>query len=278
MVGKAFAKINLYLDITGRLPDGYHELCTVMQRISLCDEVKVKKAEGITVRTDRSYVPSDGRNTAFKAAKAFFEAAGIEGGAEISVSKVIPVGAGLGGGSADAASVLLQLNDLYDSPLTEDKIMEAALSVGADVPFCIKGGIALCRGKGEKITPLQKLPECAFLVAKPRFSVKTPEAYAEYDKFKGTCPDVSGFLDALSSGDLKKICEAMGNALETPVSRLYPDIIEIKRKIYETGALGAMMTGSGSAVFGIYNNEKEANAAAQKLRPERLRLFTALPV
>ena len=277
-MGKAFAKLNLYLDITGRLPDGYHEICTVMQRISLCDEVTVEKADRISVKTDKSYVPSDGRNTAFKAAKAFFGAAGIEGGAEISVAKTVPVGAGLGGGSADAASVLIQLNNIYNAPLTDEELMKAAVSVGADVPFCIRGGIALCKGKGEIMTPLPGLPECAFLIAKPRFSVKTPAAYAEYDKGGGKCPDYSLFSDALSSGDLGKICSAMGNALETPVSRLYPEIAEIKKKIIDTGALSAMMTGSGSAVFGIYYNESEANAAASRLRAERLRLFTALPL
>ena len=275
---RACAKLNLYLDITGIMPDGYHALRSVMQSIDLYDTVKVEKADTIRLTVDKKYIPTDERNTAFKAAKAFFEATGIQGGAEIFIKKIIPVGAGMAGGSADAAAVLNLLNILYGMPLSAEELSEVALKVGADVPFCLEGGTMLAEGKGEKLTPLPKLAKCFFVVVKPFFSVSTKEAYKMFDEQGGDCPDVNGILSALEQRNIHQVCSSMGNDLERCIALKYPEINAIKDKLIGLGAIGAMMTGSGSAVFGVFENMIQAQQAADKMRAPKRRVFVCRPV
>ena len=275
---RACAKLNLYLDITGILPDGYHELRSVMQSVSLWDTVEVRPAAEITLQVDKPYIPSDERNTAFKAAKAFFAATGIEGGADISVKKRIPVGAGMAGGSADAAAVLNLLNVIYGLPLDQEQLTAVAASVGADVPFCLEGGTMLCEGKGEKLTPLPRLKRCGIVVVKPRFSVSTKTAYAMFDEVGGDCPEADGILTALKKGSLQDICAAMGNDLEKCIAQKYPEIEVIKAELMAQGAMGAMMTGSGSAVFGIFENKADADRVTGRLRRPGWLVYSVEPV
>jgi len=275
---RACAKLNLYLDITGIMPDGYHALRSVMQSIDLYDTVKVEIADTIRLTVDKKYIPTDERNTAFKAAKAFFEATGIQGGAEIFIKKIIPVGAGMAGGSADAAAVLNLLNILYGMPLSAEELSDVALKVGADVPFCLEGGTMLAEGRGEKLTSLPKLAKCFFVVVKPFFSVSTKDAYKMFDEQGGDCPDVDGILSALEQRDIRKVCSSMGNDLERCIALKYPEINEIKDKLIGLGAIGAMMTGSGSAVFGVFENMIQAQQAADKMRAPKRRVFVCRPV
>lgn len=275
---RACAKLNLYLDITGILPDGYHGLRSVMQSIDLYDTVKVEPADTIRLTVDKKYIPTDERNTAFKAAKAFFEATGIQGGAEISIRKIIPVGAGMAGGSADAAAVLNLLNILYGMPLSAEELSAVALKVGADVPFCLEGGTMLAEGKGEKLTPLPRLAKCFFVVVKPDFSVSTKDAYKMYDEQGGDCPDVDGILSALKQRNIRQVCASMGNDLERCIASRHPDINEIKDKLLGLGAIGAMMTGSGSAVFGVFEDMAQAQKAADEMRAPKRRVFVCRPV
>ncbi|MBQ2819712.1 MAG: 4-(cytidine 5'-diphospho)-2-C-methyl-D-erythritol kinase [Clostridia bacterium] len=275
---RACAKLNLYLDITGIMPDGYHALRSVMQSIDLYDTVKVEKADTIRLTVDKKYIPTDERNTAFKAAKAFFEATGIQGGAEIFIKKIIPVGAGMAGGSADAAAVLNLLNILYGMPLSAEELSDVALKVGADVPFCLEGGTMLAEGKGEKLTPLPKLAKCFFVVVKPFFSVSTKDAYKMFDEQGGDCPNVDGILSALEQRNIHQVCSSMGNDLERCIASRHPEINEIKDKLIGLGAIGAMMTGSGSAVFGVFENMIQAQQAADKMRAPKRRVFVCRPV
>lgn len=261
--GPAFAKLNLYLDIVGRREDGYHLIETVMHSISLHDEVNITlTGGGISLETSRSDIPADERNTAYKAAALFFEETKIPAGAELYIKKNIPVGAGLAGGSADAAAVLNMLNKAFDFPLEREKILRIAEKIGADVPFCVVGGTRLCKGIGEKISDiscnLSGLYNKAFLVAKPPFSCMTGEAYRSYDE-----------NPTERYGGLERFCASLsgdfaGNMYNV-FQRLYSDprIDGLCGRLVSLGAQGAMLTGSGSAVFGVFSDRKKAEKAAE---------------
>lgn len=267
--GKAFAKLNLFLSIHGLREDGYHELETLFQAIDLCDLVSVSLHHrgGISLRCNLPYLPCDERNLAYKAAVAFFRAAGVENpGLHINIKKVIPVGAGMAGGSTDAACVLRLLNRAFGMPLSEKKLAETALSLGADVPFCLFGGTALAKGVGEKLRQLPPMPPCWFVVGKPGFSVSTKAAFALYDENPGAAePDSGEMMAALERGSVEAVAKALYNSLEAPVAGDYPLIDRLRKTLLEKGALGARMTGSGSAVFGIFTEEAAAKAAAEAL-------------
>lgn len=254
----ANAKLNLYLDITGRRADGYHLLETVMQSVDLCDVVSVRLCgEGITVSCSDPRIPGGEANICYKAARAFFGTAGISAGAEIYIEKRIPSGAGMGGGSADAAAVLRGLNTLYGAALSDEELSRAALSVGADVPFCLFGGTKLCRGIGELMEDIPPVRDVCFLVIMPQFTCPTGEAYRRWD----SAPlSPRGLLAAFLEGGAYSP-EKMYNVFET----LYDDarIENIRQRLLiEGGAKGAMMTGSGAAVFGIFEGEDAASKAA----------------
>lgn len=250
---KANAKINLALSITGRRPDGYHELKSVMQSIDLADDVTVTLSAGSGIYLDcgDADIPTDEKNIAFRAAIDFFALTGISGvRTDIAICKRIPYEAGLGGGSADAAAVLLGLDTLLETHLGETELARVGLSLGADVPFCLKGGTMLARGIGEKLEPLPPLPECAIVVVKPPEAVSTAEAYKQFDRVGhiGEC-ETEAVADALRAGDIKSVALKMYNSLECAA----PECVErVREKLLYWGALGARMTGSGSAAFGLF--------------------------
>ncbi|MBQ4545769.1 MAG: 4-(cytidine 5'-diphospho)-2-C-methyl-D-erythritol kinase, partial [Oscillospiraceae bacterium] len=242
---KAPAKINLFLDITGKLSNGYHEIASVMQTVDLFDYVTVEKADRITVECNNN-APEGEDNIAFKAAKLFFERTGIECGSKISIDKRIPMQAGMAGGSADAAAVLFGLNRIFDEPLSSEEFCGIGAKCGADVPFSILGGTMLAEGIGEKLSPLPEMPDCWLVIVKPDFSMSTPESYKYYDEhglFDLEHPDKNKMLAALEQNDLSALCENLSNVLEHTVEN--PVIGEIKSAMLRNGAIGSMMTGSG---------------------------------
>lgn len=279
---KAYGKINLYLRITGKREDGYHTLETVFQSVSLCDQVAVilHKNGGISLRCNRPYIPRDERNIAYKAALAFFDASGIENpGLYINIKKVIPVGAGMAGGSTNAAAVLRLLNRAYGAPLTETELLQLGLTLGADVPFCMQGGTALAIGIGEKLSPLSAMPDCHIVVCKPNFSVSTKAAYQLLDQ-AGTsiAAPLADITAAMELGDLRAVAQSMVNDFEGPISAAHPGIAQIRQALLQAGALGAMMTGSGSAVFGLFDRMQFAAVAAAKVKKEYRDVYIVRPV
>lgn len=277
-----FAKLNLYLDILKKREDGYHELCTVFQSVGLYDEIYLRlrpEGDGISLRCSLPYLPTDSRNLAVKAANLFYGETGLSSGLYINILKNIPVGAGMAGGSTDAARVLDMLNRLHGQPLDGEGLERLALRLGADVPFCLRGGTVLAAGVGEKQSPIPPMPPCFIVVTKPRASVSTKEAYDLLDAMEAremVSPD--GLLQGLGRGDLEAVCGGMYNALEAPVCWKYPEIGRLKRALMANGAMNAMMTGSGSAVFGVFREEASAERAADALRPQADRTFVVRPV
>lgn len=263
LTARAFAKLNLYLDITGRRADGYHLLETVMRSISLHDIVTVvlKPGSGISVECRREDVPADRRNTAYRAAELFLQQTGNSVRVDISIEKHIPSGAGLGGGSADAAAVLVCMNTAFGEPLSADEMRDIAAQVGADVPFCLVGGTKLCRGIGEVISDIPgDMSEKYYLVVKPEHSCPTGEAYRSYDQ---SPPAVHGGLERLCRALSGDFAPEMYNVFQ----QLYADerINSLCSLLTECGARGAVLTGSGSAVFGVFEDCNAAKAAAAKL-------------
>lgn len=265
---KAYAKLNISLDVTGKRPDGYHEMVMVMQSVSLCDDIEVTlNSGGIKASCNLPFVPCDERNLAVKAAKQYFDCAGLEsGGAFIRICKHIPVGSGMGGGSADAAAVLRALDKLHGGLLGREKLEELAASIGSDVAFCVAGGTALATGRGEKLSALPALPDCFVVICKPDFSISTPELFRKLDSVRLRChPDTAGICAALESGSLAEVARRMYNVFEDVPDRRHSAIGEIKSSLLDLGALGAVMTGTGSAVFGLFDNEDKAKAAREVL-------------
>ncbi len=263
----AHAKLNLYLDIVGKRADGYHLLETMLQSVDLCDIVEVSAArEGISVSCSNPEIPTGEKNICYKAAKRFAERVGGNFGAEIHIEKRIPDGAGLGGGSADAAAVLYALNELNGLPMRSDELLKLAAEIGADVPFCLTGGLAVCRGIGEEIEPLKPLPELFYLIVKPNYRCPTQDAYKLYDK--APVPAKNGLEVFCNAGS--RYPELLYNVFEVIYGNM--EISSIKTKLRETGALGSCLTGSGSAVFGVYETALQAASAAREF-PE---MFTAV--
>ncbi len=257
----ANAKLNLYLDITGKREDGYHTLETVMQSIDLADFVTVKKrSDGISVSCSDPHIPENEGNICHKAAALFFETAGVSGGADIRVEKRIPSGAGLGGGSADAAAVLYGLDLLYDNPLSGNELLPIAAKTGADVPFCLLGGTRVCTGTGDKMSGVSELSGLSgrcFLVVMPDFSLSTKSAYSLYDEDPPPCRNgLQSFLSP-ETGFAGKLYNVFG--------ALYSDmrINDISARLESAGAEGACLTGSGSAVYGVFSQYEKALDAAK---------------
>ncbi len=279
---RAYAKLNLTLDVLGQMPGGYHELRMVMQSISLCDEVSVELTEDgqVGVKSNFSFLPGDGRNIAVKAARAFFQAAGMEGaGARIQLHKRIPVGAGLGGGSADAAAVLRGLNAMTGAGFTTERLMELGETLGSDVPYCVLGGTRLAGGWGERLEPLPPLPDCGVVICKPAFSIRTPELFARIDSRNSRIhPDTEGMIAALEEGDLGGIAHRLFNVFEDVLPQRFDEIGVLKRMLLDAGALGAAMTGTGSAVFGLFPDLTTAEAAGKTLEKSCRECFVAEPV
>lgn len=265
----AYAKINLTLDILGKREDGYHELESVMQQITLCDDVEidVETGEDWKLECDQEDIPTDSENLAWKAAGVFYKAMGKDPqGVSIRLTKRIPSGAGLGGGSADAAAILRALNRHEGTPFSVEELAALGAKIGSDVPFCVLGGTALAKGRGEKLTPLQPMPQCFYCIAKPAFSVSTPWLYGEFDRQGPVCrPDTQGMLLALEKQDLMHVAGYVGNVMEPLVAAAHPEIPEIRLMMQDCGASGTAMTGSGSAVFGIFDSFDMAAMASMQL-------------
>lgn len=267
LTAEAHAKINLTLDVTGRRDDGYHTLRSVFQSVTLCDRVSLSvTGEGNTlVSCDRPEVPCGESNTVRRAAEAFFARTGIpDVGVAFSIEKRIPWQAGLGGGSADAAAAFRLLNDCFGTGLSAAELCEIGLSVGADVPFCLLGGTMLAQGVGEKLTPLPPLPPCGIVVCKPSAGTGTREAYEALDRSGAAPTDFTGpMLSALQSGGFARVAASVGNAFERTAG--VPEVAEIVRRLRSAGAAGACMTGTGSAVFGLFADTQTARACAEAL-------------
>lgn len=270
---KAFAKINLGLDVIGRREDGYHQVRMIMQTIRMFDQLEIEKSStsGIRLSVNLPYVPTDSGNLVYRAASLLMEEFSIQEGVDIRLNKFIPVAAGMAGGSSDAAAALVGVNRLFDLGLSRKELMERGLRLGADVPYCVMRGTALAEGIGEKLTRLPALPSCYILIGKPGISVSTKYVYTNLKLDARTeHPDIDGIIEALENQDLGGVTGKMGNVLESVTIPRYPVIEKIKDLMKAEGALNALMSGSGPTVFGIFDDRKTAERAQQKLRDSRL--------
>lgn len=278
---KAYAKLNISLDVSKPRADGYHDMIMVMQTVSLCDEICIEITDKGSIQSSSNlqYIPSDDRNLAVKAARLYFETAGIcDVGAEISIKKAIPVGAGMAGGSSDAAAVFRALNRHFNA-LSEEELLSLSEKAGSDVPFCLLGGTALAEGRGEILTPLRDIPDCIFVICKPEFSISTPELFRVLDKIKlRSHPDTAGIVDAVENGDLRQVCRRLYNVFEDVPDRRMRTVSLIKQKLFNAGAQGAVMTGTGSAVFGIFTGEEDVSGICSELKKEYGFCVAAEPV
>ena len=270
---RALAKINLGLDILGKREDGYHEVRMIMQTIQMYDvlEMKKKKEPGISLSVNYPFIPNDERNLVYKAAKLLMDEFQIEQGVSIRLDKFIPVAAGMAGGSSDAAAALVGMNRLFKLGLSEQDLMDRAVNIGADVPYCVMRGTALAEGIGEKLTRIRQVPECYVLVGKPAVNVSTKVAYEslKLDEIQ-VHPDIDGMIRDIENGDLYSMTSKMGNVFEPGIIGEYPVIKEIKDLMEENGALKAIMSGSGPTVFGIFDDKEKMEKAAEVLRESRL--------
>ncbi len=278
-VAKGYAKVNLTLDVTGKRPDGYHDILTVMRTVNLYDTVtaELKDTPGINLTTDIEWLPTDSKNIAYRAAQKLLDEVGASVGVKLHIQKKIPCGAGMGGGSADGAAVLALVNRLLGCPVSKERLMEIGAGIGADIPFCLMCGTAVATGIGEKLEPITAKGFVPVLVVKPEVSVSTPEMYRIIDECEiPVRPDTDGAIEALRSGDFKKIAGCMCNVMEAPAVRMHPIIGEIREKMLENGALGAMMTGSGSAVFGIFFSNEDADRCSKIFAEEFKDVFSTI--
>lgn len=270
---RAFAKINLGLDILRKREDGYHEVRMIMQTIQMYDVLEMKKVKkpGISLSVNYPYIPSDERNLVYKAAKLLMDEFQVKEGVDIRLEKFIPVAAGMAGGSSDAAVAMVGINHLFKLGLSEKDLMDRAVNIGADVPYCIMRGTALAEGIGEKLTRIAQVPDCYVLIGKPGIGVSTKTAYEslQLDKIQSH-PDIDGMIRDIENGNLLAMTDKMGNVFESGIIGKYPVIGEIKDLMEANGALKAMMSGSGPTVFGIFDDREKMEAAAAVLRQSNL--------
>jgi len=267
--GKARAKVNFFLDVEGKRPDGYHEINTVMQQINLWDsiEIKISRGDKIKLATNLPYVPKGRTNTAFKAALALKELCNIDKRIDISIQKGIPVSAGLAGGSTDAAAVLSLLNEGLGLGISLERLMEEARKIGADVPFCLLGKAAHARGIGERLTPVEGLKNGFILLSKPNIAVSTSRVYDKLDlKQNNLHPDAQAVIKAMADGDIKGLSNNLYNRLEDVTLAMHPEVGEIKKKMMQFGAQGTLMSGSGPTVFGLFKDYGRASKAYKNLK------------
>ena len=270
---KALAKINLGLDVVRRREDGYHEVRMIMQTIQLYDRLDIKRTQepGIQIQTNLSFLPVNENNLIYKAAKLLMDEFSITDGVSVKLDKRIPVAAGMAGGSTDAAAMLIGVNRLFSLGLTKRQLMERGVQIGADVPYCIMRGTALAKGIGEALSPLPPMVKCPVLIAKPSISVSTKFVYQNLKLDDTTIhPDIDRLIDDIKAKNLHDIAAHMGNVLETVTIPNYPVIDEIKKHMLSNGAVGAMMSGSGPTVFGLFDNEDTAKKAYKAMRSSHL--------
>lgn len=270
------AKLNLALDVVGTLPNGYHDLDMTMQAITLYERVELRRSRYLRLELPGSPIKPNDNNTAIKAALAFFDYTGLLAGVDITIHKRTPVRAGMAGGSADAAGVLVGLNALYGARLSVSELCALGAKIGADVPFALIGGTCRVRGVGDLIKALPPCPECWFVVVMPDYGVSTPEAFAAYDRIGSTVhPDCEAQEAAIRAGDLAGVCAAAANALEQCSGAR--DNEAIKAALLANSALAALMTGSGAAVFGVFESEAAARAAAGAVKASWPQVYLAQP-
>ena len=278
----ANAKINLTLDILRRREDGYHDLQMVMQSVTLADVLTVVPARGTegTAASDLHFLPTGGKNLAQMAAAAFRAATGLGGPVDVTIQKRVPVCAGLAGGSADAAAVLRAMDELTGAGLSPVELAKIGEGVGSDVPFCVLGGTALAEGRGERLTPLPPLPPCHITICKPPFSISTPQLFSRVNVRKIVRrPDTAGTVAALEAGDLAGVARRMYNVFEDVLEpRRMAEIREIESALIDCGALGASMSGSGPSVFGLFQDQRQAQDACERLKKSYRDVFLCQPV
>ena len=270
---KALAKINLGLDVVRRREDGYHEVRMIMQTIQLYDRLDIKRTQepGIQIQTNLSFLPVNENNLIYKAAKLLMDEFFITDGVSVKLDKRIPVAAGMAGGSTDAAAMLIGVNRLFSLGLTKRQLMERGVQIGADVPYCIMRGTALAEGIGEALSPLPPMVKCPVLIAKPSISVSTKFVYQNLKLDDTTIhPDIDRLIDDIKAKNLHDIAAHMGNVLETVTIPNYPVIDEIKKHMLSNGAVGALMSGSGPTVFGLFDDEDTAKKAYKAMRSSHL--------
>ncbi len=270
---KALAKINLGLDVVRRREDGYHEVRMIMQTIHLYDRLDIKKTRDadIKIQTNLSFLPVNENNLVYKAGRLLMDEFGITDGVSVKLDKRIPVAAGMAGGSTDAAAMLFGMNRIFGLGLSKKQLMERGVKIGADVPYCIMRGTALAEGIGEQLSALPPMVKCPVLIAKPQISVSTKFVYQNLKLDDETIhPDIDRLIGDIEAKDLHSIAEHMGNVLETVTIPNYPVIDEIKKHMTAHGAVGAMMSGSGPTVFGLFDDEETAKAAYKAMRASGL--------
>lgn len=268
---KAYGKVNLGLDVVKRREDGYHEVRMIMQTVGLYDRIDLTRKEqpGIALETNLYYLPDNENNLAYKAAKLLMDEFEIKEGVNIRIKKFIPVAAGMAGGSSDAAAVLFGVNKMFSLGLSLEELMKRGVRLGADVPYCLMRGTALSEGIGEILTPLDPAPQCQVLIAKPAVSVSTKFVYENLHVNqlpKTAHPDIDCLMRAIENRDLRTLAENMGNILETVTIPAHPVIQDIKDKMMSMGAVGAMMSGSGPTVFGLFMSPSKAEEAYEEMR------------
>ena len=283
LTGKARAKINLTLDVTGLRPDGYHDMRMVMQSVTLEDTLILKPGQGLGIQAlaNFSFLPQDENNLAVKAAVKFRQAAGQSWeNLTIEIQKRIPVCAGTAGGSSDAAAVLRGLNELTDAGFSLEKLAQIGAAVGSDVPYCVLGGTALAEGRGEILTPLTPMPSCWIVLCKPGFAISTPELFQRLDQRKvRRRPDTEGMLQALREENLGGVARRMFNVFEDILPRRQKrEIDTIKNRLIQGGALGACMSGTGPTVFGVFDRQDWAEEAVTRLKENHSDVFLTEPV
>lgn len=263
---KAYAKVNLGLDVVRKREDGYHEVRMIMQTVRLFDRLTLERNNSgrITLSVNLPYLPVNEHNLVYRALDIMRRAYNIEDGIHADISKRIPVAAGLAGGSTDAAAAFVGMNQMFELGIPQEKLMEYAVALGADIPFCIMRGTALSEGIGEILTPLPPMPDCWFLIVKPSFSMSTKFVYEHLCLDQDIVhPDIDGMVKALKDHDLNGITCRMGNVLEQVTQSHYPDIEKMKGCMRDCGAQEALMSGSGSTVFGIFTDREDAEKAAE---------------
>ena len=270
---KAYAKINIGLDVLRRREDGYHEVRMIMQTVDICDDLTFERTaqSGIMIRTDREDLPVDDNNLIYKAADLLFREKGVTEGVKITLTKRIPIAAGMAGGSSDAAATMRGLNELFEMGYSVKELHELGVKLGAVIPYCLVGGTMLSEGIGEILTPLPAPPDCFLVVAKPDINVSTAFVYGNLHADRlAYHPDIDGMIEALRTGSLNGITDRLGNVLETVTVKEYPVIEELKELLRSMGAENALMSGSGPTVFGIFKKREAAEAAARAIEDQRL--------
>lgn len=272
---KAYAKINIALDVVGKRDDGYHLLRMIMQSIDLYDTIEINKVDsGISLKCNKHYVPTDERNLAYKAAKLFMETYSIEGGVEIELIKNIPVSAGLAGGSTNAAGVLKLMNKMFNINASEEELKSLGLKLGADVPYCITGGTALCEGIGEKITQLKEFKNKILVLIKPPFGVSTREVYKSFDLTKVVFhPRIESLIKAMEDDDIYFVANNMRNLLENVTLRRHRVLMNIKEEVKIDGSIGTMMSGSGPTVFAFFDDMLKAQMCYDNMKKKYKDVF-----